>query len=352
MWCCGHTPVSLPDADVTVEDAAKPEREPAKEEPKPPELQVQVAIAGAHGLRRAEWMPPTNGLQCCCTLVVEGREVHRTASTKNVVEPVWKEETALFVCSSILEFTVWEQDSEGHDSMLGRVVLDSAELDAVGFNGDLQLTGVAEGQQGMLKVKIKRGGQEYARLPEPEITIVIHRYPGYSKEPLGIDLDIQDGTTAWVMAVKPGCVRSYNKFAPAGRQVQAGDFIMAVNGAAGDASKLIEALHRDFRLELVIRRPVEFHVAVHRRQHDASLGAEFPEMPTGKCLVIQELAEGLLQDWNEAHQNQCVQVGDRIVEVSGHRGTAAELLRLLPVTPQLRMVMARPACSDSWWYFW
>jgi len=230
--------------------------------------------------------------------------------------------------------------------------LDSAELDAAGFNGDLQLTGVADGQQGMLKVKIKRVGIEYPRLPEPEITIVIHRYPGYSKEPLGIDLDIQDGMTAWVIAVKPGCVSSYNKFAPAGRQVRTGDFIMAVNGAAGDASKLIEALNRDFRLELVIRRPVEFHVAVHRRQPDAPLGAEFPEMPTGNCLVINELAQGLIQEWNEAHQNQCVKVGDRIVEVTGHRGTAAELLRLLPAEPQLRMVMARPACGASWWYFW
>mmetsp|Transcript_65144 Transcript_65144/g.183363 ORF Transcript_65144/g.183363 Transcript_65144/m.183363 type:complete len:230 (-) Transcript_65144:117-806(-) len=154
-----------------------------------------------------------------------------------------------------------------------------------------------------------------------EYTVLIARPPGAR---MGLELDIMDYKTAQVCEVADGCVKEHNGTAAADRRVEVGDFIIAVNGQRGDAKVLLKMLKEDARLELLFRRPIEYHVKID--SGGRSLGMTLQHAPRSISLLIAEVREGPVAEWTARNPSRPVRSYDRIVEVNGNRTVPAELL--------------------------
>merc|ERR1719277_751570 len=62
----------------------------------------------------------------------------------------------------------------------------------------------------------------------------------------------------------------------------------------------------------------------------------------GKCLLVDNVNPGMVDDWNKDHPDKAVQKEDLIVEVNGARGDAVALTELCKKDEVLRMVIWRP----------
>jgi len=303
---------------------------------------VTVAVVGARNLRALDWSPVGWKATCVCTVKCKGVEICRTGPSSNPLEPLWQVEAKVeYVMGDVLEFAIWEQEPNGKPVLLGKASLEGAKFDAGGFNGELQLKEAAH-PDATIKVKVKTPDTNgYPQLQDSEFTVTVEKDPYNPREPLGLDLDIQDGVNAWVTRIKPGRIKAVNDTLPARQQIAVGDFITKVNSVDGDVRKILDSLTQDAKLELVVRRPVEFSVAVERTEPHESLGLAFPNKPSGNCLVVMAIGDGLVKDWNASHPDAQVKVLDRIVAVGGQKGIAVEL-QGHTVAGKLRLTFVRP----------
>lgn len=316
---------------------------------------LTLAIVAARGLRSSDWSPGNGTSECYCILKALGRkprELHRTKVVKDTLQPVWKEEVVVgaAVHDSLFEFSIWDDGHVGGSELLGKTILDRSSIGHGGFCGDLLLTDGCNGSDGHLTVKVKTSnGQGYPATLPHEFTASITKTDGKS---WGLDLDYQDQTTLWVNSVKPGAVEAHNLVVPAEEQLRPGDFIVRANGAGGSAEELLAQFKNETTVAMLVRRPVEIYAVVEG--NGGSLGLEYPEEPSGSCLVIKKVGEGPIKAWNEAHPEPDMQlkVGDRIVAVAGQRGRAKELHDLLATWDQVQIVAVRAAELGSHWRFW
>lgn len=70
---------------------------------------------------------------------------------------------------------------------------------------------------------------------------------------LGVDVDLNEGTTLIIDTVNPGLMEEWNKANP-DEVVKPGDRICSVNGTSGDAMKMTEVCKRDTVLVMIIQR--------------------------------------------------------------------------------------------------
>mmetsp|Transcript_13519 Transcript_13519/g.39471 ORF Transcript_13519/g.39471 Transcript_13519/m.39471 type:complete len:201 (-) Transcript_13519:55-657(-) len=158
---------------------------------------------------------------------------------------------------------------------------------------------------------------------------------------IGLDLDVTDGRTARVLEVLPqGTAYS------SGAKVQAGDHIVAVNGAK-DSIGITKRLQQDDQLELLVHRPKEFRISITKAEE--GLGIEFTHATNGNSLLIRGiLKKGAIQEWNATHESSLVRNDDRIVEVNGVRGGWEKLLEAMKKESHLKLVIApAPALLPS-----
>lgn len=302
-----------------------------------------------------------------------------TKHVKETLQPSWKEEMRIpdYTPGMSLEFGVWETDRESSSELLGKAILKATKFEESGFNGELQLEQGNDPVDAFLTVKVRRTGQ-YCPGKVKEFSVNLDNK---QKRALGVDFDCQDGSTLYVTAVKAGLIQSYNARAEPALRVDAGDFIMKVNGAEGECNKLINNVKKDSHLELVVRRPMELVVALGTaskadpdvcrdprptpRKHERNscmvvcgqdndddrvqgLGIQLKE-PSGTCnfLVITKVVAGLAEDWNTSNPDQAVRGGDRIVAVNGKRGRAEELMKKIKAAERFQMTIVRPADLDG-----
>lgn len=87
-----------------------------------------------------------------------------------------------------------------------------------------------------------------------------------------------------------------------------------------------------------------FRVKVTRSEEQLSLGIDINHAD-GESLVVEMVHKGLIQDWNNEHKDArdgvCVLVGDRIVEVNGHRGDALDLIHTIRQTHEFEFLIER-----------
>jgi len=334
-------PEAEAEAPVDVEQAAAP-----------PTEKLTVAMVSARGLRDADWLPDTGKSDCYCTLEVAGKE-YKTKVEKDTLTPIWLEETEVeYTKGDRLRFSVYDADPEDRRELLGEVTMESAEYDPEGFNGELELnkTGTFF-SKAYLRVKVKLAGRDYPQPPAQEITIEVEKDP---TKPVGLDLDTQDRKTLYVLAVNAGPFQAYNENVKPSEQLHAGDVIVRANGVEGDIAKLLQVMKKDAKLKLLVRRSTEVRVVADRRDPKMALGLEFPAKPTGSTLLITAVVQGAFQLWNEGHRDEQVLAGDRIVEVGGKPGTAAELARRLEAGGACQVTLACPARAQQtgWWWGW
>jgi len=119
-----------------------------------------------------------------------------------------------------------------------------------------------------------------------------------------------------------GAVVDYNSTHPS-QAIRPGDYITTVNGVSGSAIKMLAELRKELRrggLRVALARSRTFRAAVTKA---GPLGATFGVFK--QVLVVQEIKEGPLQEWNRRHPSCLIEVGDQILEVNGTKGVSTEI---------------------------
>lgn len=182
----------------------------------------------------------------------------------------------------------------------------------------------------------KRSARVKQQDPDPgaEFEIEVRRR---DDEPVGMDLDLIDGVTPLVVSTKAGTIQEWNTQHPA-LAVKAGDRIHEVNGVRNDTSGIISTLKESADWKIVLQRPRELVLNL-RKKHDCapSLGLTLSYAKNGSTVLVTEVNEGPVLDWNFENVEYQVQAFDRIVEVNGNRGRAVELLRHIEDSDQICM---------------
>eukprot|EP00450_Noctiluca_scintillans_P022481 CAMPEP_0194531712 /NCGR_PEP_ID=MMETSP0253-20130528/69084_1 /TAXON_ID=2966 /ORGANISM="Noctiluca scintillans" /LENGTH=181 /DNA_ID=CAMNT_0039377087 /DNA_START=22 /DNA_END=567 /DNA_ORIENTATION=+ len=74
------------------------------------------------------------------------------------------------------------------------------------------------------------------------------------------------------------------------------------------------------------RSCLQFSMFLEKSEENSTLGIKVQQAHK-KCQIrISHLGEGLVQDWNDAHPEKCVKVGDVILEVNGTHGPSSVAL--------------------------
>lgn len=316
---------------------------------------VTIEVIGARGLRNADWMIGQGKSDCYCTCTIDGQQKLRTPIVKDSLDPVWEYEAELKERQpgQHLDLAVFDKDLGMNSDFLGKARLLASHFEREGFHGELQLEDSGTDGQAFLKVKVKVPGREYPAGPSGEFKVSLQFEEGTET---GLELDLSDTTTAVVQAVKPGPFEAHNNAASPLQRLEAGQYIVAVNGDLGEsvgAAQLAERLRGGGQLELTVRRAMLFPIAIKKDAGEA-LGLDLRSEESSAALLISgKITGGPLKRWNLGHQDQLVQVGDRIVAVNGVRGSAAKLQEAINKAVQkesLQLLLSRPA-RDGWWWW-
>lgn len=311
-----------------------------------------VLVVGSRGVRRGDWFPNTCKSDCYCTVSAAGydRILLRTLPVSQQVEPLWRQavhDTPLLIGDS-LEFSVWDSISgvdnlpEGTtERLIGRFTLDSSRFFSAGFAGELELEALGKDITGaFLTVKIKRNGQDYPDEPCADFVVQLQN-PQFKA--LGVDLDTQANSLVYVNDVKDGVVQVYNRTAKPESRLGPGHFIIKVNGVEGLASDMVDEMNRLASLRLLVRKPFTMCVAIDKKSHKGLLaGVDFVKRSAVGCLLINQLSEGPIEEWNIVNPGREVRVGDRIIAVNGQKGKAADLLKKLKALNRCLITIVRP----------
>merc|ERR1712061_427907 len=98
----------------------------------------------------------------------------------------------------------------------------------------------------------------------------------------------------------------------------------AINGVRGITNKLLEEMRRSSTWNLAVERPCEIRIRVDCEM-SPNLGLDLKYSPNGGSLLISNIGEGAIKEWNKTAPKQ-IAPRDRIVEINGRRGTAQDLL--------------------------
>jgi hypothetical protein len=162
---------------------------------------------------------------------------------------------------------------------------------------------------------------------------------------LGALLDASTGVTIFVSEVYDSdCpVGAYNRTAPPEFQLKVGDFIVEVNGHRGNMTIMMQEMHLNRNLTLLVTRAMEYEITVHKQD---TLGCSITyDANSGISLGIACVLEGPIKVWNDEHPSLRVVEGDRIIAVNGVKGATSDLLEMIRKSEELCMTLARPSGS-------
>jgi len=162
---------------------------------------------------------------------------------------------------------------------------------------------------------------------------------------LGALLDASTGVAIFVSEVYDGdCpVGAHNRTAPPEQQLKAGDFIVEVNGHRGNMTSMMQEMHLNRNLTLLVTRAMEYEINVHKQD---TLGCSITyDATSGISLGIACVLEGPIKVWNEENPSKKVLEGDRIIAVNGVKGATSDLLEMIQKSEELLMTLARPASN-------
>jgi len=158
-------------------------------------------------------------------------------------------------------------------------------------------------------------------------------------EPLGVDVMYRRHLFVMeVIAVKEtGLVPRWNASRrERSNRVCHGDYIMAVNGRSGSVVEMVEALKCSGELRLLVRRLKYFEVFLERVPGQ-KLGLTIAK-DCDALIVAVVSDEGVVPDWNRAHPDRQLLVGDTLLEAQqGFIGGRSTLVNILALEPAARI---------------
>lgn len=324
-------------------------------------FKLAVMVVSARGLRDTDRFSGPDRF-FYCTFKPTGWDdglVYSTRWINDVVDPCWKEEAEVtdYEFGDALELSVWDADADDQSELLGTARLEAESFDVTGFNGELPLEGDEGSQTAYLKVRVRVAGQRYPDGPPQELKVHIDNP---QKKASGIQYDIEDGSTVFVTGLKQGLITEYNEDLKPDRRIALGSFIIKVNGVEGDSNELAEMLKKETSLDLLIRRPMEWRVAICATS-EKDFGMEFNKKKIGNSLLITKVCETPkiagkprqrrkpVQEWNAANPDQKINAGDRVIAVNGYKGKAAYLLKRMRTeakSGRFHLTLVRPASLE------
>lgn len=178
-------------------------------------------------------------------------------------------------------------------------------------------------------------------------------------KPYAITLDRSSGTrlgmsslehlghTLLVTAVTGGLVEQWNESTMDRRvRVRAGDCIVAVNGIRSSTNLLLEECKKHKVLHMEMLRPPceEIAPGVHRvalsKTGCMKLGIDISQHD-GRTLLVTEIREGIVREWNRINPCHQVRPGDRIIKVNSCQNNARKLLEECRKNDVLRIIIKR-----------
>jgi len=171
--------------------------------------------------------------------------------------------------------------------------------------------------------------------PTGDFDAVLERPPASTRTPFGWGLDMlcPDALHIESLSGDPtAAVTRYNASAPAGKDIRVGDYIIRVNGAAGSAKSLGEALLKHSTAQVTVQRPKK--VAVEIKKGDKALGVDLNYTAQGKSIYVVSIRDGVIKE-----QVPEVGKGQRIVSVNGKASSPKEMIEALK-TPWVKLELS------------
>mmetsp|Transcript_87403 Transcript_87403/g.168223 ORF Transcript_87403/g.168223 Transcript_87403/m.168223 type:complete len:198 (+) Transcript_87403:104-697(+) len=150
---------------------------------------------------------------------------------------------------------------------------------------------------------------------------------------LGLQIVPEDNVLRVAWLESKGGVSDFNS-ANKTDAVEVGDFIISVNGVKGTAREMLEEAQRAASLKLTLSRSRMFRAKFYK---NGPLGVTFGLF--ARTLVVQNIADGPVKEWNDANVLYTIQPGDLVIEVNGVKENSKEMLETLKVDGDLRLVM-------------
>lgn len=171
---------------------------------------------------------------------------------------------------------------------------------------------------------------------------VAHVVKRKAAEPIGLHLDLTASAPVVVLEINDveGPVANYNRQAEPGARIQPGDYITAVNGQQAEAKFLASEMQKLAEVSLEVRRPLEFSVKIDKSE--GVLGTKITYASLGKSLVIEDLYDGPVKEWNEKNPDRIIRRFDRIISVNGQSGSSTKLLGALGASQLAEITLSRP----------
>jgi len=284
---------------------------------------MTVMIVGAKGIRNSDWLPGLGKPDCYCTATVAGKQLYKTKTIDNSLAPEWSEEFDVELGEEQqLEFGVYDSDLVGAD-FLGKVSVKSQQVMEDGLNNDFLMEDAGANVKAYLGIKIKLQGQEY---PEKAVEVEVALEKGEAAD-YGIMVDDQDKLNLQVCEIYDGGVlQQYNDSAKDDMKVKVSDFIVGVNGVRGDPAEMLTQFGQA-KVTVHLRRARDFTTIIEKKDKASPLGMVIPKPPVKNALVILDVGDGLLKEYNDKCKNEADKIMkfDRIVSVKGETGTASQI---------------------------
>jgi len=170
---------------------------------------------------------------------------------------------------------------------------------------------------------------------------------------LGMSILEHVGQTLLVTAVTGGLCQEWNTgHAGTDVQVRPGDRIVVVNGCRCNTRLLLEECKKNQVLHMAILRPPcqELAPGVHSVALDKTSGMKLGidiSQHDGRTLLVTEIREGLVKEWNR--ENPCHQIrpGDRILKVNSCQNSSKRLLEECRKNVVLRIAIKKAKVRTS-----
>mmetsp|Transcript_95254 Transcript_95254/g.188764 ORF Transcript_95254/g.188764 Transcript_95254/m.188764 type:complete len:227 (+) Transcript_95254:81-761(+) len=147
------------------------------------------------------------------------------------------------------------------------------------------------------------------------------------RQTLGMEIAPEDTVLLVKRVHDEGATNDFNALNPK-KVVQAGDFLVAVNGISGDAAQMLDEVkvrtstdREASEVRFSVLRTQSFYATVNKI---GPLGLKFTLMK--KNMVVKEVNAGPIQKWNDDNPSSKIMPGDMFLEVDGHEAVKSNSL--------------------------
>lgn len=194
----------------------------------------------------------------------------------------------------------------------------------------------------------------------PTFKVVLERR---MKTDIGLHLDITEGAHVHIAGIiERGPVWAYNRNeSEEDLQIRPGDYLIGVNDTSGTPEELVKKLHQRGQDDMVLElsRAETWEVRLEKKEEDVfGLDLSVPEASEQKqkkqsldgsvkarALVVLDVKEGLIADFNLAHPSMAIRSGDRILSVNCSApgsSTFEEMMHFMQTSREVSFLMSRP----------